>query len=296
VEVAVQAQIDTGGPREANTVANTVANTLANTVANTVANSVASRRRLVEARPPRRVPARPEPEPAARLCPRRLTRRRVAVRAQIAVFDGFDPLDAVAAHEVLSAGGLASGGALAVELVSPAGPGPVTAGAGGLVVRATGTFDPDHADLVVVPGPAGPAGRTGLAPPDRVLDGILDGVLDGELPVLLKHALDDPDVVVAAVGGGALLLAAAGLIEGRHAVTHPPGMHLLDATGAVAVDARVVDDGDLVTAGGVMSGIDLGLYLLERELGPRVALSVERLFGYERRGTAWRRAGADPVL
>jgi hypothetical protein len=45
---------------------------------------------------------------------------------------------------------------------------------------------------------------------------------------------------------------------------------------------------------GVTSGLDLALYLVERELGPRIALAVEELFAYERRGTVWRRHGAEP--
>lgn len=72
-------------------------------------------------------------------------------------------------------------------------------------------------------------------------------------------------------------------------------MDVLDATGAIAVDARVVDDGDLVTAAGVTSGLDLGLHLVERLAGPRVARAVERLFQYERRGIVWRAAGLEPV-
>jgi transcriptional regulator GlxA family with amidase domain len=52
-----------------------------------------------------------------------------------------------------------------------------------------------------------------------------------------------------------------------------------------------VDDGDLITAGGVTSGLDLGLYLLERQLGPQIAHAVEVLFEYERRGTVWRNSG-----
>jgi len=72
-------------------------------------------------------------------------------------------------------------------------------------------------------------------------------------------------------------------------------MDLLEATGAIPIQARIVDDGDLITAGGVTSGLDLGLYLLERELGPRIAHAVERLFDYERRGTVWRDSGLDPI-
>lgn len=82
---------------------------------------------------------------------------------------------------------------------------------------------------------------------------------------------------------------------GRPATTHHLGLDLLEATGTIRVDARVVDDGDLVTGATVTSGLDLGLYLLERELGPRVALAVEKLIAHERRGTVWRAAGAEPT-
>ena len=51
------------------------------------------------------------------------------------------------------------------------------------------------------------------------------------------------------------------------------------------------DDGNLVSAGGVTSGLDLAVYLLERELGPRIAHAVESLFASERRGTVWRATG-----
>lgn len=72
-------------------------------------------------------------------------------------------------------------------------------------------------------------------------------------------------------------------------------MDLLEAAGVQPVAARVVDDGDLITAGGVTSGLDLALHLLDRWYGPRIAHAVERLFEYERRGTVWRAAGTPPV-
>jgi transcriptional regulator GlxA family with amidase domain len=101
---------------------------------------------------------------------------------------------------------------------------------------------------------------------------------------------------MATVCGGSMLIAMAGLIDGRPAVTHQMGMDVLALTGAVPVHARVVDDSDLISVGGVTSGIDLGIYLLERFLGPRIAHSVERLLEYERRGTAWRPTGLEPQL
>ncbi|MEV7674631.1 DJ-1/PfpI family protein [Streptomyces sp. NPDC007872] len=224
---------------------------------------------------------------------------------QIVLFDGFDPLDVVAPYEVLHAGGTASGGALTVELVSAEGPREVISGTGGLVLRATGLLDPERADTILVPGASGRVGEPGELPEEEAGAGewkrdafvpvLLGRTLTTELPALLARAMDDPDVTVAAVCGGSLVLAMAGLLEGRHATTHHLGLDLLDATGAHAVRARVVDDGDLITGAGVTSGLDLGLYLLERELGPRVAHAVEELFAHERRGTVWRARGQVPA-
>ena len=67
---------------------------------------------------------------------------------------------------------------------------------------------------------------------------------------------------------GAMLLAAAGITDGRPATTHHGAIEDLRASGARRRGrARVVDDGDLITAGGVTSGIDLALHLVERECG-----------------------------
>jgi transcriptional regulator GlxA family with amidase domain len=54
------------------------------------------------------------------------------------------------------------------------------------------------------------------------------------------------------------------------------------------INARVVDDSDLVTCGGITSGLDLALWLVERHLGPRLATEIETMLEYERRGTVWR--------
>ena len=124
---------------------------------------------------------------------------------------------------------------------------------------------------------------------------LLGRTLTTELPVLLRQARDDPHLTVATVCGGSLVLAMAGLLEGRHVTTPHLGLDMLNATGAHEVRARVVDDGDLVTGAGVTSGIDLGLYLLEREGGPRIAHAVEELFAHERRGTVWRAQGSTPA-
>ncbi|MCM2416143.1 DJ-1/PfpI family protein [Streptomyces sp. RKAG290] len=227
------------------------------------------------------------------------------MHAQIVLFDGVDPLDVIAPYEVLYAGGTVSGGALTVELVSAEGPREVVSGTGGLVLRATGALDPGRAGLVLVPGASGRVGAPGEVPDhdagegewqqDEFIPVLLGRTLNTELPRLLKAAMDNPQVTVGGVCGGSLVLAMAGLLEGRHATTHHLGLDMLDATGVHAVSARVVDDGDLVTGAGVTSGLDLSLYLLEREVGPRIAQAVEELFAHERRGTVWRPKGPVPV-
>jgi transcriptional regulator GlxA family with amidase domain len=217
------------------------------------------------------------------------------MHAQIVLFDGFDPLDVVAPFEVLAAGADAVGGDLTVELVAAEGPGPVVSGTRGLVLTATARLDPTRPGYVLVPGVSGPT----VGDPDEgvaTIPVLLARFGATEAVPLLREALKNPDVTVATQCGGALALAMAGLIEGRYAVTHVLGMDMLEATGVRAVAARVVDDGDLISAGGVTSGLDLALHILDREYGPRVAHAVERLFEYERRGTVWRDAGREPVL
>jgi transcriptional regulator GlxA family with amidase domain len=227
------------------------------------------------------------------------------MHAQIVLFDGFDPLDVIAPYEVLYAGGTASGGAVSVDLVSAEGPREVVSGTGGLALRATAALDPGRAGLILVPGASGRVGEAGETPDveagqddwkqDDSIPVLLGRTLSTELPALMKAAMGNPEVTVSTVCGGSLVLAMAGLLEGRHATTHHMGLDMLDATGVHAVHARVVDDGDFVSGAGVTSGLDLGLYLLEREVGPQIAHAVEELFAYERRGTVWRPQGPRPA-
>lgn len=67
---------------------------------------------------------------------------------------------------------------------------------------------------------------------------------------------------------GALLLAAAGLLKGRIATTHPTAYDELRQYGVNVVPDRIVDQGDVITARGVTASIDLGLYLCEKLGGP----------------------------
>lgn len=213
--------------------------------------------------------------------------------AQVVLFDGFDPLDVIAPFEVLAAGGDAAGGDLDVRLVSAEGTREVVSGTRGLALRATHRLDPTLRGYVIVPGASGPI----AGDPDTVdtIPVLLARVGQTALPALVGAALSRPDVTVATVCGGSLALAMAGVITGRTAVTHAQGMDVLDATGVTAVDCRVVEDGNLISAAGVTSGLDLALHLLERSYGPQIAHAVEQLFQYERRGIVWRATGMIPV-
>lgn len=213
--------------------------------------------------------------------------------AQIVLFDGFDPLDVIAPFEVLSAGSDATGGDLEVRLVGIDSPGRVVSGTGGLALEATASLQPDQPGYVIVPGASGPVDGD----PDVVdtIPVLIARLGETSLPGQIRQAFAAPHTTVATVCGGSLALAMAGLLEGRNAVTHVLGNDVLEATGTTVIAARVVDDGDLVTAGGVTSGLDLALHLLERSYGPQVAHAVEKLFEYERRGTVWRPTGTVPA-
>lgn len=89
-----------------------------------------------------------------------------------------------------------------------------------------------------------------------------------------------PDRPVASVCTGSLLLGKAGYLAGRRATTHHRALELLKPLcREVVTDQRVVDEGLLVTAGGVASALDLGLYLVEKFWGKgareRIAAQME---------------------
>lgn len=79
---------------------------------------------------------------------------------------------------------------------------------------------------------------------------------------------------------GALICGAAGLLKGRRATTHWNSHHLLHHFGAIPVDARVVEDGALVTAAGVTAGIDGALTVAARLRGDEVAQLIQLTMAY----------------
>jgi transcriptional regulator GlxA family with amidase domain len=127
----------------------------------------------------------------------------------------------------------------------------------GLAIRTDSVYeDLDSFDLLYVPGGVG----------TRAL------MHDARLLEYLRSW--GPRRPLASVCTGALLLGAAGYLRGLRATTHYRAFELLRPyCREVVTDQRVVDEGRVVTAGGVASALDLGLYL------------VEKYWGAEARGT-----------
>ncbi len=183
---------------------------------------------------------------------------------EVLFFDGFDDLDSVAPLEILTAAGFP-----VIPVRVPSQPSTVRSAHG---LRITVTEELGSApDLVLVPG-------------GGWRDGSPVGVraqCHGDLPAQLA-ALHARGTVLASVCTGAMLLSAAGLLEGRPAVTNRIALDDLERAGTdVRREARVVDDGSLVTCGGPAAGIDLALHLVERFLGSAAAAQAALRLDHE---------------
>jgi len=85
---------------------------------------------------------------------------------------------------------------------------------------------------------------------------------------------------VTSVCTGSLVLGAAGLLKGRKATTHWLSHDFLEKFGATPVHARVVRDGNLITAGGVTAGIDFGLAVVAELVGREQAEAIQLALEY----------------
>jgi transcriptional regulator GlxA family with amidase domain len=196
------------------------------------------------------------------------------MRCEVLLYEGFDELDALGPWEILE-GVSRTRDDLDAALVSLDGGAPVRASHGTVVTPHRSLSE--SVDVLVVPG----GGWS-----DRSREGAWTQAQRGDVPAAIR-ARHEAGTLVASVCTGAMLLAAGGLLDGRPAITHHSALADLEAAGAEVTHARVVDDGDVVTAGGVTSGLDLALHLVERHFGAAAALAVEHELEYERRGTVW---------
>ncbi len=180
----------------------------------------------------------------------------------ILLFDDVEVLDFAGPYEVCS--GTRDPDRRPYVDVLTVGTGPLVTCRGGLRVQPDRTLDDcPPLDALIVPGGPGADERT----PDQ-----------DELILPFLRARADGTPTLASVCTGAFLLARAGLLDGRRATTHTSGLaSLRDEFPAVdVVAAKVVDEGPILTAAGVSSGIDLMLHLFERWFGPQARARAAR--------------------
>lgn len=185
----------------------------------------------------------------------------------VLLFDGVEELDAVGPWEVLATWTRGHpGDGWDVSCISPGGR--EVLAAKGLVLGAHHRMD-DAPPLDILIHPGGPGART-LMRDDSHLEWVRS-----------KRA---EALILASVCTGSLVYASAGLLTGRPATTHWQSLNLLselDPTIITDVEARFVDDGDVVTSAGVSAGIDMALHLVARLAGSERARDVRRDIQYD---------------
>jgi transcriptional regulator GlxA family with amidase domain len=189
---------------------------------------------------------------------------------EIVMFNGLDELDVVAPFEILVSAGYQ------VELVTLA-PCQSVTGRHGMMLTPGGVLGP-RPDLLIVPG-------GGWA--SKASDSAWGEVRRGDIPSAIaeRHAAGSR---IAGVCTGSMLIAASGILRGRPAVTHRSALNDLRDFGVeVHPEARVVDDDDVLTSGGVTSGIDLALRLIEVDRGREAALNEAARIEHEYRGPVY---------
>lgn len=195
------------------------------------------------------------------------------MHTEILIYDHFEELDALGPYDVLRKAGFD------VALATAEPTDRIVAGNGTIVVPHRDLSE--RVELLIVPG--GPWTKRG---PRGTWNEVRRGVLP---PVIAaRHAAG---ATVASVCTGAFLLAAGGLLAGRPATTHHDDFDDLEGKAARVIrDVRVVDDGDIITAGGVTAGLDMALWLAEKHAGRELADQVAAELEYRRDERVWRAA------
>jgi len=198
----------------------------------------------------------------------------LAYRVAILVFDEVEVLDFAGPFEVFSVSRLNDGtAAFDVFVISLDGE-PVTARNGLGVIPHGGLDSLAACDVLVIPGGFGT--RPLLADPDV------------RARVTAASAMAQATLSVCT---GSLVLAAYGLLRGLAATTHVDAMdelRAIDPSIDVRPQARIVDNGKILTSAGVSAGIDAALHLVSRLAGPEVAIETARYVQYD-----WRHPQAD---
>jgi len=177
----------------------------------------------------------------------------------ILIFDRLTALDAVGPYEVLSRMPGWTVNFVAAE------PGPKRTETGMLALVADRALSElSEPEVIVVPG--------GYGTRELMEDETILG--------WLRHAHEHSQWTTS-VCTGSLLLGAAGILDGLEATTHWMALDRLGELGAIPVSRRVVEQGKVITAAGVSSGIDMALTLAARIAGPELAQGIQLGIEYD---------------
>ncbi len=181
------------------------------------------------------------------------------MKIAIPLYDRFTTLDAVGPYEVVQRLPGAEITWLAAE------PGPVGTDTGQLHLHADAAFEdlPDP-DILIVPGGTG----------------TYDALDDERLVGWIRRAHETSQWTTS-VCTGSLLLGAAGVLDGLDATSHWLDLEALERFGARPTGRRVVQQGKIITAAGVSSGIDMGLVLAAKIAGPEIAQAIQLGIEYD---------------
>ena len=177
----------------------------------------------------------------------------------IPLYDRFTALDAVGPYEVLSRLPDSELTFVGYEV------GPVRTDNERLAMHADAVLeDIPEPDVIVVPGGWG---TRALLDDERILSWI-------------RHAHEHSQWTTS-VCTGSLLLGAAGVLDGLDATSHWLELDALAGFGASPTGRRVVEQGKVITAAGVSSGIDMGLTLAAKIAGDEFAKTIQLLIEYD---------------
>jgi putative intracellular protease/amidase len=181
------------------------------------------------------------------------------INIAIPIFDRLTALDAVGPYEVLSR----LPGAHVHFLAES--PGPKRTETGMLALTADRSLEElPYPEVIVVPGGFGTA-----------------ALMEDEAMLGWLRAAHERSQWTTSVCTGSLLLAAAGILEGLEATTYWLELEKLRSYGATPVVQRVVEQGKVITAAGVSSGIDMALTLASRMAGDAVAQAIQLGIEYD---------------
>jgi transcriptional regulator GlxA family with amidase domain len=176
------------------------------------------------------------------------------LKIDILVYDGADDLDVVGPYRTLK-GAEKLGAPFQVRLVNLYDSAEIEC-SHGLRIKVDSQFVPGQQDVLIVVGGSWLAKGTTGCWAEFQKGTIIDKLK--ETFALVNAPL------ICSICTGAMLLAHAGIIGNRMATTHHSCYGELESLGITVLSDRVVEDSGLITAGGVTSGIDLGIYLTKK--------------------------------